>query len=286
MKSFLIRNIKLYFRDKGAVFFSILSVLIIILLYALFLGDIWLREMNGIANAEQLMNSWVTAGIIAVTSITATTGGFGTLVLDRVQKKARDFYTSPLTRRAITGGYLIANYIIGCIMTVLALMVSELYIVCAGGEWLPFLLLCKALGLILLTTLSNTAMLCFLVSFFKSNNAFTGASIILGTLVGFLTGVYLPIGQLGEGVQWIIKLFPASHGAVLFRQIMMEQVLASAFADAPVQVLELYQEAMGITFTYQGYLMKQWVHILVIIATGILFYMLALWNMRQKAKIA
>ena len=33
------RNIRLFFRDKTSVFFSFLSVLIIVGLYALFLGD-------------------------------------------------------------------------------------------------------------------------------------------------------------------------------------------------------------------------------------------------------
>ena len=34
------RNLLLFFRDKSAVFFSLLSVFIIIGLYALFLGDV------------------------------------------------------------------------------------------------------------------------------------------------------------------------------------------------------------------------------------------------------
>ena len=39
MKGLVIRNLKLYFKDKGAVFFSLLGVLIVIGLYILFLGD-------------------------------------------------------------------------------------------------------------------------------------------------------------------------------------------------------------------------------------------------------
>ena len=38
MSSFAIRNLKVFFRDKSAVFFSLLSVFIIVGMYALFFG--------------------------------------------------------------------------------------------------------------------------------------------------------------------------------------------------------------------------------------------------------
>ncbi|HCD44303.1 MAG TPA: ABC transporter, partial [Lachnoclostridium sp.] len=40
MRVFIERNLKLFFRDRSAVFFYLLSVFIIIGLYALFLGDV------------------------------------------------------------------------------------------------------------------------------------------------------------------------------------------------------------------------------------------------------
>lgn len=281
MNSFIKRNIKLYFKDKGAVFFSLLSVVIIITLYAVFLGDSLLSEMEGFPKAKEIMNAWLAAGIIAVTSITTTTGAFGTMVLDRVNKKAGDFYTSPLKRGAITGGYLTANFVIGVLMSIVAFVILEVYLVASGGSVLPFFSICKVLGLIVLSVFSNTALVCFVVSFFKSNNAYTGASIILGTLVGFLTGIYLPIGQLADGVQWAVKLFPVSHSAVLFRQVMMEPTLDTAFSGAPDSLRATLETELGVTFSFDGFVMKPWMHIAVVVITGVFFYLLALWNMRR-----
>ena len=47
MNTFIKRNVRLFFRDRSAVFFSLLAVLIIIGLYALFLGDVWLSDFPG-----------------------------------------------------------------------------------------------------------------------------------------------------------------------------------------------------------------------------------------------
>lgn len=57
MLTFAQRNLKLFFRDKSAVFFSLLAVFIIIGLYALFLGDVWTDSLSDLANARQLMDS-------------------------------------------------------------------------------------------------------------------------------------------------------------------------------------------------------------------------------------
>ncbi|HKL94140.1 MAG TPA: ABC transporter permease, partial [Clostridia bacterium] len=82
MISFFIRNFKLFFKDKASVFFSLMSVLIIIGLYALFLGDVW---TSGLAfdGARDIMDNWIVAGLLAVTSITTTMGAYGTMVEDK-----------------------------------------------------------------------------------------------------------------------------------------------------------------------------------------------------------
>ena len=41
-----IRNLRLFVRDKALVFFSFLSVIIILGLYVLFLGDIQVQNLN------------------------------------------------------------------------------------------------------------------------------------------------------------------------------------------------------------------------------------------------
>ena len=119
-----------------------------------------------------------------------------------------------------------------------------------GGELLSIEAMLKVILLIIFTTAASSFMMYYIVSWFKSINAFTTASTIVGTLIGFLTGIYIPIGSLPEAVQMVIKIFPPSHAAVLFRSVMMEQAEKITFADAPIAVLEEFQVNLGVVFKF------------------------------------
>ena len=277
------RNLRIFFRDKSAVFFSLLAIFIIIALYAVFLGDVWLNDsMKNLKHADALMNTWLVAGLLAVASVTTTMGAFGVMIDDKVQKIEKDFYSSPMKRCRITSGYIGSAFLIGVIMSLVTVLVSEIYIVLNGGELMTLIALLKVSLLVLLTTMTNTSIVCFIVSFFKSNNAFSTASTIIGTLIGFLTGIYLPIGALPESVQTVIKLFPVSHAAALFRQVLMEDSMQTAFAEIPANYMNEFKEYMGVTFRFGSYEVSPWLSILILVVTAAIFYSLSILNMSKR----
>lgn len=284
MMGFALRNLKVFFRDKAAVFFSLLSTFIIIGLYALFLGDVWTSNYEGVPGIRYLMDSWIIAGLLTATSVTATMGAFGIMVEDRGKKVVKDFVVSPLQRRSMVGGYVLSAVTVGVVMSVVTVVLGEVYIVINGGDWLGASELCQVLGLILLSTLTNSAMVFFVVTFFSSTNAFATASTIIGTVIGFLTGIYLPIGSLPETVQWVVKLFPPSHAAALFRQVMMAEPMAEAFATAPAQTADAFREMMGVQLVFGSTEMPVWGSLLVLLATALLFYGLSVVVLSRKAR--
>ena len=149
MRAFFVRNLNIFFRDRTSVFFSLLSAIIIIGLYVLFL------EMSGSAASECgvrfLMDSWIMAGLLAVTSMTTTMGAFGIMIDDKTKKISKDFYSSPIRRSSLTSGYILSSYIIGVIMTLFTLVLAEIYILAYDGALLSIALL-KMIGMILLST--------------------------------------------------------------------------------------------------------------------------------------
>lgn len=278
------RNLKLFFRDKSAVFFSLLAVFIIIGLYALFLGDVWTGSMEGMPEVRVLMDSWILSGLLAVTSVTTTMGAFGTMVDDKAKNITKDFSSSPDRRGRLAGGYILSSFIVGVIMTLVALVLVQGYILIEGGAFLGVIPLFKVIGLVLLTTFTNTSLVLFLVSFFRSSNAFATASTILGTLIGFVTGIYLPVGQLPDAVGWIVKLFPVSHAAVLFRQVMMAGPMETSFAGAPASAVAEFEELMGVTLHFGDTLLPAYASVLILFGTAAVFYPLAVWNLTRKRR--
>jgi len=284
MKVLIKRNLKLFFRDKSAVLFSLLAIFIIIALYVVFLGDVWLDDsMKDIKDADILMNSWLVAGLLAVASITTTLGAFGVMIDDKVKKINKDFNSSPIKRSSITGGYIGSAYLIGVIMSFVTAFIAEIYIVFRGGDMLTLSASIKIFLLMLFTTIANTSIVCFIVSFFDSHSAFTAASTVIGTLIGFLTGIYLPIGTLPASVQTAIKIFPVSHAASLFRQVLMEVPMRNSFEGIPERFLNEFKEYMGVTFNFGNVEVTPIISIMILACTAIVFYSLSLFNMSRKS---
>lgn len=278
------RNLLVFLKDKTAVFFSLLSSFIIIALYLLFLGDSWSSGMDGVENAKGLMDTWIVAGLIAITPFTASMGAFGIMINDKTSKIYKDFYCSSISRVSITAGYIFSSFIIGVLLSVVTLVFAQGYILIQGGSFLGFLVILKVLALIIVATFMSTSIVLFIVSFFNSQNAFATASTITGTLIGFLTGIYVPIGGLPNAVQLVIKMFPPTHSAALMRQIIMDKNMTLGFANLPEQVALEIKEILGVVMKIDDYIITPTIHILVLIGTGLLFFGLALLSMSRKSK--
>jgi multidrug/hemolysin transport system permease protein len=169
-------------------------------------------------------------------------------------------------------------------MSLVTFIFGEAYIIVSGGDMIDFMTIIKIIGVILLSSFASSAMVCFIVSFIKTSHTYTTVSIILGTLIGFLVGSYICIGDLPNGVQWVIKCFPPAHAAVLFRQLLMGDAMTTGFADLPESALMEFKNTVGITFEYGQWTSKSWFHILVLVVTGVIFYILAIKNMSRKVK--
>ena len=284
MISFVSRNLKVFFRDKTAVFFSLLAVLIVLGLYIFFLGDVWIDSFPNIKGVKNLMNCWIIAGLIGVTSVTANMGAFGTMIEDKSKNKIKDFYVSPIKKSKIVGGYIISSFIVGSMMSVVTLIISQIYLVYSGVDVLNFKELTEVFLIILMTSLSNSAMILFIVSLFSSEKAFSTASTIVGTLIGFITGIYLPISMLPDSVQIIVKLFPTSHGISILRQIFMKKQMDISFADIPTNYIDEFKESMGVVYYINDKLVSNTTSIFILIASTIIFFFLAVLILYKKKK--
>ena len=142
----------------------------------------------------------------------------------------------------------------------------------------------KIFGVMLLSSFASSAMVCFIVSFIRTMASYTTVSIILGTLIGFLVGAYIPIGQLPAGVQNVIRYFPCAHSAALFRQLMMDGLSDVSFAALPAAQRAGFEETLGVRFTYGSTVAPAWVSIAILVGTGVVFYLLAILNMSRKRK--
>lgn len=270
------RNILLYIRNRSAVFFSLFSMIIIILLNLVFLGKLNVDQVMEMTkttkeNAEYLINSWLMAGIIVVNSVTVTLGVVGIMIQDEESKTILSFWVSPVNRIKLILGYVFAAIIIGCIMCFMTFALSEIYIVCTGGTALECMSIIKALIFIMVIVFSSTCMVFFMSIFVHSNSAFSGLSTIVGTLVGFVGGIYLPMGNFPDIIQKILKCFPIVYGTAVMREIFSEKPINIVFDNIDESIITGYKEYMGIIVSIDDVWVNNAVKIAILLGSGLIF---------------
>jgi len=282
------RNVDIYIRNKASVFFSFLSVIIIIGLYALFLGDMQVKSINemllkygqSIKGTRFLVDSWIISGLLAINAVTITLGVLGTMVYDIENKRFPDFIVAPVSRTSVVLSYLLSAWIIGFIFSLIALVVGELYILSGGGQLLSPMKMLETLGVLALAVISSSSIMYFIASFLKSGSAFGTMSTLLGTLIGFFTGAYIPMGVMPIAVQKAIILVPFSHSAAILRQIFCEQPLAVVFGPL-AEARDTYVSVYGIKLFWDKTEITVPVMLAVLAGVAVLFLLLSAIKLRR-----
>ena len=284
MLNLIIRNLKIFFRDRTAVFFSLLGAFIVFGLYILFLGNVTAESISGLENGRFLIDSWLVAGLLGVTSLTTTLGAFGIIVNDRTNNIIKDFKSSPLSQRSLVESYILSSFLIGTIMSIITLIIGELYIFISGGAFLPLSSLIEILGIMILSVLASSAIVFLIVSFLNTQSAFSTVSISIGTLSGFITAIYVPMGVLPSSIQFLVKLFPISYAASLFRQAFMAVPTEKVFENASASQIVEFNKEMGVEIFFGSHYVTPLECVFILLVTIIIFYLLGLLVFSRKKK--
>lgn len=267
MTYFAFRNLELFFRDKTAVILSLLAEVIIMVLYIVFMRDNLLEIFTGVKNIEMILDSWMISGIMGITPVTASMGAYGIMIEDRMGKIDRDLSISPLSDAEVISGYLLSAALAAVIMSLAVLVMSEIYMQLMYGDVAGRGNMARIYAMICMSSLCCSAMILLPVYFIRSSNALAGCCTILGALIGFLTGIYLPIGSLSENVGMIIKYFPVSHGVAVFRQLLTIPVIET-YMNAGSRTAAGFNEYMGIYFTDSGEQISASIHIIILVLSA------------------
>lgn len=249
------RNLKIYIRDKTSVFFSMFSVIILLFLYMFFLADLQAGNVASTMNnlgipfemqdVDNLINGWLIAGLLSVNTITMPIFMLSKIVEDRSDKIDYDFMATPAKRYQIVLGYIIASWVVSLMSSILVIVIGEAYIIFNGGTFIGFLPLLKALGIITLSILMTSGLFYIIMMLLKTNAQASTVNTLVGTLAGFIGGIYVPLGFLGF-VGTVATVFPLAHTASLLRKVYMQSSMSNLFANAPEVVGLEIKEFLGV----------------------------------------
>ncbi len=278
------RNIRIYLRDRAAVFFSLLSMLIVIGLMLFFLGDMHVDSITGMlaelpgrdaaadeTNASVLVLQWIAAGIVGINAVTVTLAVYSAMIKDRSEGRLNSIYTAPVSRLTISASYILAAWLCSVIICVITLTISEIYCMIQGGAPYSFLTHIELLGCIGANSFTYAAFMYLLAMLAKTEGAWSGLGTVIGTLVGFVGGIYLPIGNFSDGIAAAIKCLPVIYGTKLFRSLMTADAEALVFEGAPAEMAEAYRLETGIDLTIGETAVSNTLCIGILLLSGIVF---------------
>ena len=164
----------------------------------------------------------------------------------------------------------------------LTLAVGEGYMVLQGHGLLPAADLLKIVGMIMLNAFVYAALGYLLAMAIHSDSAWSGMLTIVGTLVGFVGGIYLPMSQLPESVCNVMKCFPVLHGAAMMRVVLTKDAIEKTFAGLPEMAGDVFREEMGVEIMAGSSEITLGYQIIFLLAYGIIAIVAATWISKRR----
>ena len=245
MTSLIKRNIKVFLRDRAAVFFSFLSVIILLGLYFLFLGKQYTsgESFESVsANLKTFLGVGVImGGVLVINTVSLSLGVMGTIVSDLETRRLEGFMVTPIERYKVILAYFISSTLVTVVLSIFMWLLTVVYVGISSGYWYSIETILVSSLLILFYTFISSALMLFLVTLIKSQNAFGALAGVLGTVIGFMSGIYMPLFVLGEGMANIASLVPFTHMTILLKQVILKE----AYSELPIQFAEGLSESYG-----------------------------------------
>ena len=256
------RNIKLYFRDKGMFFSSLITPIILLILFVTFLGSIY-RDSFASAlsaagiNADAVLIDGCVGGqlissLLAVTCITVAFCSNLIMIKDKTSGARRDLTVSPLHLSTLGFSYYLAALISTLIINLTAAAVSLAYLAFVGWYLSSADVLLLILDVFLLTMFGTALSSC--VNFFLSSD---GQASAVGTIVsagyGFICGAYMPVSNFSPTLQKILSFLPGTYGTVLLRNHAMRGAFRQMTKDGiPQEIIEKICDSVDCNLYFFG----------------------------------
>ena len=247
------RNSKLFFKDKGMFFTSIITPLILLVLYTTFLGKIYRDSFAmslpaGFSMPDELLDGAVGgqlfSSLLAVCCVTVAFCSNMLMVQDKANGSRANLTVSPVKPSTLALGYYISTLISTLIICIVATGATFIYLASVGWYMSPSDILLIFLDIFLLV-MFGTALSSIINFFLSTQGQISAVGSIVSAGYGFICGAYMPISQFSEGLQRVISFLPGTYGTSLIRNHAMRGVFAEMESlGIPAEAVEAVKDSI------------------------------------------
>ena len=254
-------NRKLFFRDRGMLFSSLITPVILIVLYATFLAKVYKDSFTSylpkiLHVSEKLIDGAVAsqlgAALLAVSCVTVTFCVNLTMVQDKASGARKDFDVSPVKRPVLYLGYFCATVFNSLMVNILALVLCLFYIGKMGWYLSATDLAWMVLDVLLLVLFGAvlSSIICYPL---KTQGQMSAVGTIVSAGYGFICGAYMPVSNFGDGLQKFLSYLPGMYGTSLLKNHMLRGVFAQMKEDGfPKQSVTEIEKSLDCRPVFRG----------------------------------
>ena len=256
------RNTKLYFKDKGMFISSLITPIILLVLYSTFLKKVYddsfrsALKAAGATVSDSVLNGCVggqlVSSLLAVSCITVAFCSNLLMIKDKTSGARHDLTVSPVRFGTLGLGYYISTLVSTLIISFSALAASLIYLSAVGWYLTAADVALTVLDVFLLTMFGTALSSC--VNFFLTTD---GQASAVGTIVsagyGFICGAYMPISNFGSGLQKVLSFLPGTYGTSLLRNHAMRGVFAEMKSQGfPSEIVDAIRDSVDCNLDFFG----------------------------------
>lgn len=253
LNALIIRNIKLFFKDRGLFFSALITPLILLVLYATFLGNTYRSSFlsalpEGFTVSDDLINGLVggqlISSLLAVCCVTVAFCSNMLMVQDKVTGARQDLTVTPVKRSVLALGYYIATAVSTLIIFLITACAGFLYLAKVGW-YLSVTDILLIFADVFLLVLFGTALSSIINVFLTTQGQMSAVGTLVSAGYGFLCGAYMPISNFSDGLQKVLSFLPGTYGTSLLRNHAMRGVFAEMAENGfPAEVVEGIKDSL------------------------------------------
>ena len=248
------RNTKLYFKDKGMFFTSLITPMILLVLYSTFLANVYedsfrsALEAAGAAVSDKVLWGCVggelVSSLLAVSCVTVAFCSNLLMVQDKITGARRDLTITPLKSGTLALSYYLSTLLSTLLICFAALVVCLVYLANVGWFLTAKDVAALVLDVVLLVLFGTALSSCVIFPLSTQGQA-SAVGTIISAGYGFICGAYMPISSFSAGLQRVISFLPGTYGTSLLRNHAMGGAFAEMKAQGfPAEVVEAIRDSV------------------------------------------
>lgn len=249
------RHLKIFIKKPGNILLSLLSSVVILSLYFLFIRDFTIKAVADYGFRSEINDLFVDrlmiSGLLIVIGATSVLSIVSIYINDKCKGILKDFYITSISKVNIIYTYIISSIIVSTILTLFIYIFIEIFFK-FYYDYFSINEIINSCQMIMISNIISSNIIFIIAMFINNITSFSTFETLYGVIIGFFTGVYIPIGYYPNIIKNIFFFFPLTQTTSILRQINTNEITSNILSNYQKNLHSILYETFGIHLKFQN----------------------------------